>query len=254
MGKNWKVALAGIALIAASCGSDGSDPVAAAETTTTTTAVVVEESIAPEVAGETLESEVEERLDGLGEACGDDDLPMLDQMVVTAASGLRVRQLPLEGDVIDVLPTGTVVDTIAEANSCGVLEDGVWFEIGSPLLATNGWVSADFLGPADAPVDVGDVPVITDDDRPEAFGVPCDNTQLPVAEQWIVIADGGLNARAFPVDGPIIEVLPTGTVVDTVGDENSCGVVDDGVWFEIGTPLLATGGWVSADFLEPNAE
>lgn len=258
MAKTWKVALIGIALVAASCSSDAADTATAEQTSTTTTAAV-EEPVTAEVAGESVEAEDEDRPEAFGELCGNDELPVLEQMVVTANSGLRARALPVDGDIIDVLPTGTIVDTFGEANSCGVLEDGVWFEIGTPLLATGGWVHSDFLGPADD-ADTGtdaasdsETPAITDDDRPAVFGEPCSADVTPSAEQMVVVVNSRLRARAFPVDGDVIDSLPNGTVVDTSSDAASCGVLTDGVWYKIDTPLLATGGWVRSDFLDPVA-
>ncbi len=249
MANNWKVVVAGVALLAASCSSSGAEDLATEETTTTSNASSLVES---EVAGETLE---EDRPAALGSPCGNAELPILEQLEVIAPSGLRARQSPLDGDIIDVLPPGTIVETFGEAHACGVLEDGVWFEIGTPLLATGGWVHSDFLGPVGesptAPDDNAIAPTITDDNRPEVFGEPCGNAELPVAEQMVVIANDGLRARVFPVDGDVIDVMAPGTIVDTFAEAVSCGVLDDGVWLEIGTPLLATGAWVHSDFLEP---
>ena len=257
MAKRWRVALIGIALVAASCGSDDAGTAAELTSTTTTPATAAttaadSEAADTEVAGATAQSPApqvdDDRPVAFGEPCGNDQLPVLEQMEISADGGLRARQLPGDGDIIRVLPDGTVVDTFGEAQDCGVLADGsVWFQIGTPLLATGGWVHSGFLEPttgSTAPASTGD--------RPAALGDPCGNDQLPVLEQMAVRANRGLRARQLPGDGDIIRVLPDGTVVDTFGEAEDCGVLADGsVWFQIGTPLLATGGWVHSGFLVP---
>lgn len=87
----------------------------------------------------------------------------------------------------------------------------------------------------------------------------CTSGQLATGGQYAVAnipdndPDGGLVAHSLPgVNEPIRDVLTEGTVVDTFADAASCAVVSDGaVWWEIGTPQLATGGWVHSGFLAP---
>ena len=86
---------------------------------------------------------------------------------------------------------------------------------------------------------------------------PCTSRQRPTGKQYVVWnipqndPDGGLVAHFWA--GPSadeIKVLSPGTTVDTYTRSDSCRVVPDGgVWWEIGTPELATGGWVNAHYL-----
>ncbi len=85
----------------------------------------------------------------------------------------------------------------------------------------------------------------------------CRADQRPTGRQYVVWnipqndPDGGLVAHQLAgASTDEIDVLPPGTTVDTDSRVASCRVVaDGGVWWEIGTPLLATGGWVNAHFL-----
>ncbi len=163
MMRSLVVATAVLALAAAGCSSDSDEatqPAAADSSAATGT----ESEPEAEVAGVTESLEAEEavvddpddvllgdpdRSAALGRACGNNELPIPDQFTVTAQSGLRARQLPGNGDIITVLPNGTIVDTFPEQDTCGVLDDGsIWFNIGTPLLATGGWVHSGFLEPA----------------------------------------------------------------------------------------------------------
>ncbi len=253
MTKKWKVAFAAMAVIAASCGSDDATTGSADLTNANASA---ETGVETEVAGETEQAPAPQpapdRPEAFGDPCGNGQLPALEQMQVNASSGLRARRVPGDGEVLTVLANGTVVDTFGEAEDCGVLPDGsVWFQIGTPLLATGGWVHSGFLQPANGVAPTAP-DTSTNNERPAAFGDPCGNDQLPVSEQMVVSANGGLRARAVPGNGDVIAVLPTGTVVDTFGEAEDCSVLPDGsVWIQVGTPLLATGGWVHSGFLDP---
>jgi hypothetical protein len=106
--------------------------------------------------------------------------------------------------------------------------------------------------PSEPPLPRVDDTTAATDERPVAFGEACSNTQLPVADSYVVAGNTGLRARQLPGDGDIISVLPAGSALDKVDGPEACGVMPDGsVWWEIATPLLATGGWVHSSFLEP---
>ncbi|MDH4145512.1 MAG: hypothetical protein OEY23_10155, partial [Acidimicrobiia bacterium] len=65
----------------------------------------------------------------------------------------------------------------------------------------------------------------------------------------------GANEPAITNPDGSINVLVDGTYVDTYGGTESCAIVaDGGLWWEIGTPQLATGGWVNARYLITLAE
>lgn len=86
----------------------------------------------------------------------------------------------------------------------------------------------------------------------------CSSAQLPSDASYVVSGipaddpDGGLVARMLPgSDEEEIDVLAEGTVVDALAEADACAVTGDGaVWWDIGTPQLATGGWVNSRFLE----
>lgn len=98
-----------------------------------------------------------------------------------------------------------------------------------------------------------------EDDSPPVGTAPCGSDQRPVAGEYAVVnipaddPDGGLVARRLPGAGSEqLDVLPAGTIVEAFGNRELCAVAaDGGVWWEIGTPRLATGGWVNSRFLEP---
>lgn len=100
----------------------------------------------------------------------------------------------------------------------------------------------------------------SDDVGPEDLGIgTCSASQLPAASSYTVAnisaddPDGGLVARQLPgADEDEIDVLAEGTVVDADPAAEACAVTDGGgLWWNIGTPQLATGGWVNSSFLEP---
>ena len=100
----------------------------------------------------------------------------------------------------------------------------------------------------------------SDDDSGDSTGIgTCSSSQVASAGSYAVSGipaddpDGGLVARVLPGAGEDArDVLTEGTVVDTTTDADACAVTSDGaVWWDIGTPQLATGGWVNATFLEP---
>ena len=259
MTKKWRVALICVALVAASCGSDPTEEAADATDTTvasTTTTTTTDTAVASESTETESSLSDEERPDGFGEACSAAQLPTADQLAVSADGGLRARALPGDGDVVALIPDGTVIDTFSEPTDCGVLEDGsVWFQVGSPLLATGGWVHSGFLeaagdvGAADDAAAGDDAE--TDDAATPAVGVACTAAQLPNADQLVVNAGNGLRARQLPGNGDIIDTLPTGTIVDTSSEADQCTVIDGVAWFEIETAALTTGGWVHSGFLDP---
>lgn len=68
--------------------------------------------------------------------------------------------------------------------------------------------------------------------------------------------DGGLVARQFAgTEYPARGVIPEDITVDTFAEDSeypTCFVTADGsVWWEIGHPILAAGGWVNASYLGP---
>ena len=151
-------------LVVASCGdSDANDGDATSGTSTSTTAVTpsttaTDASIAPPTTaavdtggGETAGAEDP----GLGDRCSGSQLPSGGQYAVTNIpaddpdGGLVARQLPdPSADQIDVLAEGTIVDSFIEPESCAVISGGaVWWDIGTPQLATGGWVNAAYLAP-----------------------------------------------------------------------------------------------------------
>lgn len=99
-----------------------------------------------------------------------------------------------------------------------------------------------------------------DTDSGSSTGIgTCSSGQVASADAYAVTGitaddpDGGLVARVLPGAGEEArDVLTEGTVVDTTSDAEACAVTSDGaVWWDIGTPQLATGGWVNSKFLEP---
>lgn len=117
----------------------------------------------------------------------------------------------------------------------------------------------DPAGPdAPTPTEPGEPPL----DEPPSPASACADSQLPTAAQYAVVdipiddPDGGLVARMLPdASSDAFGVLAEGTVVDVFADFASCAVTSDGaVWWNIGTPQLATGGWVNTGFLAPVGE
>lgn len=143
------LAATAVALLAlGACGSDGDDTDENADSTTTTTAVdETTTTAAPDDGTDATDTPT-----GIG-TCDDSQLPIVATYVVTGIAdddpdgGLVARHLPGAGeDAIDVLPQGEYVDTLAEADACAVTADGgVWWDIGTPLLATGGWVNTQYL-------------------------------------------------------------------------------------------------------------
>lgn len=96
-------------------------------------------------------------------------------------------------------------------------------------------------------------------DRSPGLGDACSGSQLPSGAQYAVAGipaddpDGGLVARQLPdASAEAIDVLVEGTIVDTFIDPESCAVTAAGaVWWDIGTPQLAAGGWVNTAYLAP---
>jgi hypothetical protein len=109
-----------------------------------------------------------------------------------------------------------------------------------------------------APPTTGATDGTTSDDDP-GLGDRCRGAQLPSGGQYAVTnipaddPDGGLVARPLPdASSEPIDVLAEGTIVDTFIGPESCAVTSEGaVWWDIGTPQLATGGWVNTAFLAP---
>ncbi len=98
-------------------------------------------------------------------------------------------------------------------------------------------------------------------------GQTCSPSERPDGGQYFVVgiaaddADGGLVARVLPGSGEAARtVLPAGTVVDTSSEDGSEGpagcakLANGSVWYDIGHPSLATGGWVNARYLDKTAD
>ncbi len=158
------VIIAIAALVVASCGdSDSDDGDAATGTTTSSTSMTPSTtstggSAAPPTTGaaDTGGAETGDADDsGLGDRCTGAQLPSGGQYAVTNIpaddpdGGLVARPLPdPSSEQIDVLAEGTIVDTFIGPESCAVLSGGaVWWDIGTPQLATGGWVNTAFLAP-----------------------------------------------------------------------------------------------------------
>lgn len=99
--------------------------------------------------------------------------------------------------------------------------------------------------------------------QPVALAEPtvCDADQHSPGGVFVVTGidaddpDGGLVARAFAgTESPVRGVIPQDITVDTFAEDSdypTCFVTaDGGVWWEIGHPILAAGGWVNASYLE----
>ncbi|WP_436794124.1 hypothetical protein [Actinospongicola halichondriae] len=144
-------AAAAVALLAlGACGSDGDSSDESADSSTTTEAV--DETTTTEASDDAPDDDPDETPTGIG-TCDYSQTPLAPVYVVTGIAdddpdgGLVARQLPGAGeDEIDVLPQGEYVDTRDDADACAVTSDGaVWWNIGTPLLATGGWVNTQYL-------------------------------------------------------------------------------------------------------------
>ena len=273
--KSWRLVLMVVGFVIAGCSSEPLQEFLATAADTDADAEVAGESTTATTTTPPAAAEVPLRAASTGSFCAAADMPNIDGLAVSAEGGLNVRQAPRDGTIVTTLPNATIVTTSDDPLACGVLDDGsVWFLITAPTLGAPGWVHSGFLEgvggaqtapePGNATAPDGDrgtapdlesatdeaailaaAPVITADDRPAEFGRRCSNPQLPRASELTVVNDGGVNRRAWPGDGTVIELLDPGTVVSVTVIVNQCAVLDDGsIWYEIGR-----GGWVHSGFL-----
>lgn len=217
-------AFAAAVLVIAGCGDD--DDGDEVESTTTTEA---SEGSQDEGTDESDDSEADEQgADELGiGACSSSQLPSDASYVVSGIpaddpdGGLVARMLPgADEEQIDVLAEGTVVDTLTEADACATTGDGaVWWDIGTPQLATGGWVNSSFLeatgssGPPDTDQDSYDLEKAQIACIYEGEGGACD-----ILEQDGYTADGNYGL------GNSYSMAPDDDIADQcdAGDEIAC--------------------------------
>lgn len=155
--------VAAATLVFTACGDSDSDDTDTATSSSTSSTSVAPSSTVVEADGSAAPATTVARDDGtttaedadVGDRCSGSQLPSGGQYAVTdipaddTDGGLVARQLPdASSDQIDVLGQGTIVDTFIEPESCAVTSGGaVWWDIGTPQLATGGWVNSAFLAP-----------------------------------------------------------------------------------------------------------
>jgi hypothetical protein len=154
------VVVAAAALVFTACGDSDSDDAATSPTSSTTaasptTVAETDGSAAPTTAASGDDGTTGNEDPGLGDVCSGSQLPSGGQYAVANIpgddpdGGLVARQLPdASSEQIDVLAEGTIVDTFIDPESCAVTSGGaVWWDIGTPQLATGGWVNTAYLAP-----------------------------------------------------------------------------------------------------------
>ena len=198
-------AVAALVLLVASCGDDDTDDAAPTSSSTTTSTTMVSPTTAADSDGSTAPATTAapsddgttggEQNPGLGDNCDGSQLPSGGQYVVAAIpaddpdGGLVARQLPdPSSERIDVLAEGTIVDTFIDPESCAVISGGaVWWDIGTPQLATGGWVNTAYLAP------------IGGDDDQDSFDL--EQAQISCVYDGMADACDLLTTFGYPADG-----------------------------------------------------
>lgn len=201
-GSRVLVVLAAAALVFTACGDSDSDDTATTSSTSSTTAVSpttladADGSAAPPTTGSSGDgAPAGGESPGLGEPCGGSQLPSGSQYAVADIpaddpdGGLVARQLPdASSEQIDVLAESTIVDTFIEPESCTVTSGGaVWWDIGTPQLATGGWVNAAYLAP------------VGGDDDQDSFDL--EQAQISCVYEGIADACDLLTTFGYPAEG-----------------------------------------------------
>jgi hypothetical protein len=158
--------------------------------------------------------------------------------------------------VVVVVAAALVFTACGDSDS----EDAATSSTTSPTTAASPTTVAETDGSA-APTTTASGDGATTGGEDPGLGDLCSGSQLPSGGQYAVAdipaddPDGGLVARQLPdASSEQIDVLAEGTIVDTFIDPESCAVISGGaVWWDIGTPQLATGGWVNTAYLAPVA-
>ncbi|MBK7219742.1 MAG: SH3 domain-containing protein [Candidatus Promineofilum sp.] len=163
------------------------------------------------------------------------DKPPFGEDVVTAmtTANLRIRSAPsLDGEMLAILPAGTVVGFTGLAD-----QSGDWVQVDAADGPT-GWVSAAFLS------NVPDgLTVWSEDGAAEEEEVAAD--EPPFGEDVVTATTtANLRIRSAPrLDAEMLAILPAGTVVGFTGLTD-----ESGDWVQVDAADGPT-GWVSAAFL-----
>jgi len=195
------VVVAAAALVFTACGDSDSDDAATSSTTSPTTAASpttvteTDGSAAPTTTGSGDDGTTGGEDPSLGDLCNGSQLPSGGQYAVADIpaddpdGGLVARQLPdASSEQIDVLAEGIIVDTFIDPESCAVTSGGaVWWNIGTPQLATGGWVNTAYLAP------------VAGEDDEDSFDL--EQAQISCVYENIADACDLLTTFGYPADG-----------------------------------------------------
>ena len=170
-----------------------------------------------------------------GIALAQDEAPFSEDVVTaTATANLRLRNAPgLEGDVLTILPYGTVVGFTGLTD-----ETGTWVQVDAadgPV----GWVWAAYL--SNVPTSLTDWTV----EATDMASAPTGDEEPPFSEDVVTATTtANLRLRNAPgLEGDVLTILPYGTVVGFTGLTD-----ETGTWVQVDA---ADGpvGWVWAAYL-----
>ena len=173
-----------------------------------------------------------------GIALAQDDTPFSEDVVTaTTTANLNIRSAPsLDGEILAILPTGTLVGFTGLTD-----ESGDWVQVDAANGPT-GWVSADFL----SNVPDGLTAWSPDGTADDAADDKDDTDDTPVFGEDVVTATTTVNLRirnAPSLDGETLTVLPFGTLVGFTGLTD-----ESGDWVQVDAADGPT-GWVAAAYL-----